>query len=229
MRQYVLLSDSVEMKKYGLQLRTAFNPPYVSGDALVARHEKFHKGFAAFFKHYATLKENGVYVYLLDNTIMSADSIPPAIRDMLLAHGVELFFFDKNELGAKNKGAGEIEGIQHMRSTIKDFEWFIHLEPRQELKSFYFLDSFFANPRNLFFHNGHGPFHFHTGLYTTEAKNIISFVDEFSDERLRDMVYRNESIEYLFCNFYQKNEIKYDMLDKMDLIWHAPEGREYHW
>jgi len=220
--------EETEKKKFILQLRTAFCPPYTPPNKRIERFGQFYDGLSAFFRHAKPFIDNGTKIYLIDNTIPSMDSVPEKIRRILSENGVEVHLFDKNVYGAINKGAGEIQSIQHMKSIISEFEWFIHFEPRQVLQSPYFANSFFSNPRDLFTLNVNPPPNFNTGLYATRSENILRFVEQFTEERLRDMVNKQESLEFLLFNFYTKN-IPFETLDKMDLFWYCPEGRRYHW
>ena len=109
----------------------------------IERFGQFYDGLAAFFRHSKPFTENGTKIYLIDNTITSIDSVPGKIRRMLDANGVEVYLFNRNEYGSINKGAGEIQSIQHMKETIAQYQWFIHFEPRQVMQSSYFAESYF--------------------------------------------------------------------------------------
>lgn len=213
---------------YIVQLRTAFKPPYLSADKQIERYGQFLDGLQAFFRHAAPFRDNAARIYLIDNTIPSVDILPGKLRSLLQENGVEVVVFDKNAYGSVNKGAGEIQSIQHMRDVISKYKWFIHFEPRQVMQSAYFAESFFSNPRDLFTVNVNPPPHFNTGLYATRSEHILKFVEQFTDERLRGMVNRRESLEYLLYDFYKAN-FAFETLDKMDLFWFSPEGQRYHW
>lgn len=211
------------------ELRTAFFPPYMSKQQIQERTKQFEEGIASFLS-YRHLLPDGTDVYLIDNTIGSPSEIPASIANMLDNHKVRVVVYPDNTLGSINKGAGEVGGLLFMRDEIAKYDWFIHFEPRQVLKSFYFVDSFLKEPRTLFTANVANPVppHFNTGLYATSSSDMLRFLNCFSHERLVQMVNRRESLENIMYAFFMQNTSCH-LLDKMDLVWISPEGEKYHW
>ena len=85
------------------------------------------------------------------------------------------------------------------------------------------------NIRTLFTYNSNSnaPRHFNTGLFACKSKELLKFISQCSPEFL---VNRNASIEYILYNFFDNNNINYDVLDKMNLIWYDTYAkREYSW
>lgn len=217
------------MSDYILQLRTAFRPPDMTPEGLISRYSQYYLGIKAFFDtHRHLLKQTPVRVFLLDNTITSLDELPTKLSKLIEDEIPEVHFFGDNLWGSQNKGAGEIQGVQYMLSEIQKHRWFIHFNPRQQIKSSYFISSFLEAPRELFTINVNPPPHFNTGLYATRTASIFRFVSQFTDARLRTMVLRKESLEHLMYAHYKSTGVPFSVLDKMDLYWFAPEGR-YDW
>lgn len=211
------------------ELRTAFFPPYMSKQQIQERTKQFEEGIASFLS-YRHLLPDGTDVYLIDNTIGSPSEIPASIANMLDNHKVRVVVYPDNTLGSINKGAGEVGGLLYMLDDISRHDWFIHFEPRQVLKSFYLIESFLKEPRNLFTVNVVNRIipHFNTGLYTVAVPDLLVFLRQFSYHRLLQMVNRRESLEYIMYDHFMRNTSCH-LLDKMDLVWISPEGEKYHW
>jgi hypothetical protein len=120
-----------------------------------------------------------------------------------------------NHYGCKNKGSGLIENWIHNKDVLSRYDWIIHFEPRQLLKSNQFIDSFLENPINLFT-MGTNMRHFNTGLCCIKCKVLFDFINEYTPEKL---VYNNFSVEDVIYYFIINNNIDYKIIDKMDLIW----------
>lgn len=201
----------------------------MNANQIAERTKQFEEGISSFLKHKDKLPSK-TDVYLIDNTIKSEKDVPSTIARMLKEHSVRIVVFPDNTLGSKNKGAGEVGGLLFMRSEISKCDWFIHFEPRQVLKSFYFLESFLQDPRTLFTINVANPIppHFNTGLYAASSPDMLKFLDCFTPERLVEMVNMKQNLENIMYSFFMKNTYCH-LLDKMDLIWLSPEGNQYHW
>ena len=127
-----------------------------------------------------------------------------------------------NNYGCKNKGSGLIEKWIHNKDVLSRYDWIIHFEPRQLLKSNQFIDSFLENPRNLF-NMGTDMRQYNTGLFCIKCKVLLDFINEYTPEKL---VNNNLNIEAAIYNFIINNNIDYKTIDKMNLIWfptnHSP-------
>tara|TARA_B100000475_G_C14997571_1_gene314962 strand:+ start:469 stop:1098 length:630 start_codon:yes stop_codon:yes gene_type:complete len=121
-----------------------------------------------------------------------------------------------NNYGCKNKGSGLIENWIHNNDVLSRYDWIIHFEPRQLLKSNQFIDSFLENPRNLFNMNWADKRQYNTGLFCIKCKVLLDFINEYTPEKL---VNNNLNIEASIYNFITNNNIDYKTIDKMDLIW----------
>ena len=134
-----------------------------------------------------------------------------------------------NKLGRYNKGSGIIEIWNNNIEILKQYDYIIHFEPRQLLIDNYFIDNFMKNIRTLFTYNSNPNAwrHFNTGLFACKSQELLQFISQCSTEFL---VNRNAGIEYMLYNFFNNNNINYDVLDKMNLIWFdAITKKEYYW
>ena len=107
-----------------------------------------------------------------------------------------------NNYGCKNKGSGLIENWIHNKDVLSGYDWIIHFEPRQLLKSNQFIDSFLENPINLFT-MGTNMRHFNTGLFCIKCKVLFDFINEYTPEKL---VNNNLNIEAAIYNFIINNK-----------------------
>jgi len=220
------------MEKTILELRTAISPPYCTEEQIEIRSSQISNGMKKLFEYKQNFIDNNCDVFLLDNTIKDFDSLPESIKQIALENNLEIIFSPHNKYGKHNKGAGDIENLKFVKEKLEKYKWFIHFEPRQLLVSHQFFDSFFKKPRDLFTYNENpnAVKHFNTGLYAAETKNILSFINAFSEKELQNMVLNSVSIEYILHDFYVKNQIKFGTLSKMDLIWYYDYDNNYkHW
>ena len=189
------------------------------------RIKQYTTGIETFFKYYDILKKNNVKVFIFDNTLESKDKIPDEILSVI-PEDVTVKVCYANKYG-KNKGAGLIDAWTLNIDEIKDFDYLIHFEPRQVLNSFYFIDNFLSDNRNIFTFNTnpHAPKHFNTGLFTIKVEHLIKFINRFPPEKL-DI---STSIEHLLYWFFKNTDLEFDTLDKMDLFWYPTWGGRHHW
>jgi hypothetical protein len=179
------------------------------------RIQQYVKGLTKFFEYNNILKKHDVDIYLVDNSIKVGDSLP---RDILaiLPDNVKINTSLNNTFGALSKGAGLIEQWLYCKDIIAQYDWFIHFEPRQLLLNFNFINNFLENPRNLFTLGG-GISHFYTGLFCIQINNLLNYYQNID---LPNMISRQISIEYDLYNYFKHNNIQYNILDKMELVWH---------
>lgn len=206
------------MNKIICQLRVAFEPPYIlKQEEKNIRYKQYFDGLKKFVEF--NFKENNCDVFLLDNTLSNIKQIPKDILEILDKNNIEVILTQKNNFGKYNKGAGDIENLIEIKEKLKNYEWFIHFEPRQLLLSHEFFISFLKEERNLFTlnKNKNAAPHFNTGLYACRTKDILSFIENFDNIKLENMVKNSISIEYILYQHF--NNIKYYTLDKMDLLW----------
>jgi len=185
---------------------------------------QYKDGLCSLFEYNDIFVKNNIDIILFDNTIDSIDDIPVTIKDVLPSN-VKVFAKIVNDYGKINKGAGLIEQWLHNKEIIKKYDYFIHFEPRQLLKSNQFIESFLENPRNLFTINTNTPV-FNTGLFCIEVKYLLKYICNVD---LNSMVSNCISIENDLYKFFINNNFKFYTLEKMDLIWFANDKITYHW
>ena len=191
------------------------------------RNNHYINGFKEFFSYNNILKKHNITVIVFDNTIKSKDEIPEKIL-CEIPDNVIIKTDIVNVHGEKNKGGGLVEAWLHNIDTIKEYDYLIHFEPRQFLKSFTFIENFLDNTRNVFTYNNNPctAKHFNTGLFTIQTNVLLKFISIYKPEFFSRTM---QSIEYVLYNFFQENKIEYDTLDKMDLIWYPTLGMHRHY
>lgn len=178
------------------------------------RIQEYIIGLTKFFEYNTILKVNNVDIVIIDNSITSDKKIDNKILE-ILPNNVKIITHSNNKYGAINKGGGLIENWLYINKMLSNYNWLIHFEPRQHLKSFYFIESFLKQPRNLFT-LGENKEHFNTGLFCIKMCDLLNYL---ASVNLDIMITNYISIEYHLFNFIITNSINYDLLDKMDLIW----------
>lgn len=183
------------------------------------RIEHYVTGLSSFFKYIDLLDSNKVDVYLTDNTIANDEELPQVILNCLPSN-VTVITCVNNNYGCINKGAGLIEQWIFFKDTLETYDWLIHFEPRQELINFNFITDFLQYPRNLLTIDTTGE-QFNTGLFCVQTNAIIKYIN---DTDLQNFVYNLKmSIERHLFLFFIVNNIEYNILDKIGLLWH-----DYH-
>ncbi len=188
------------------------------------RTQQYIDGLNAVFQYNNIIKKHDVDVYIIDNTIKNGESLPKEILNIIPSN-IHFSLCLKNEFGKKNKGAGLIDTWQYNKDLIQKYDWIIHFEPRQLLKSFQFIESFLKEPRNLFTINVNVE-HFNTGLFCINKQHLLNYINNCD---LNKMVNNSISIEDDLYKYFQENKINYDTLEKMDLLWFAGHNNTYHW
>ena len=132
-----------------------------------------------------------------------------------------------NKLGRFNKGSGIIEIWNNNIEILKQYDYIIHFEPRQLLIDNSFIDNFMRKPRAIFTYNRNpnAKRHFNTGLFTCKSVDLINFITVVTAEILFQNHY---SLEYILYSFYNNYKLKYDVLDKMSLIWYDTYANKEH-
>ena len=133
-----------------------------------------------------------------------------------IPEGINIIMNNPNKYGKFNKGAGIHEIWNNNIDIISKYNYIIHFEPRQELIDNSFIDNFIQNPRTLFTY-GQNNNHFNTGLFAIKSNELISYL-QYNHSNV--MVQKCLSLEYILFNYYINNNIKYDVIDKMNLKWH---------
>tara|TARA_B100001093_G_C26716838_1_gene966033 strand:- start:42 stop:701 length:660 start_codon:yes stop_codon:yes gene_type:complete len=180
------------------------------------------KTFLQFNKKY--IDDKKIDVYVTDNTISLDNKLHQSLLD-IIPENVNIVTCLNNNYGCLNKGSGDIEQWKYCSNLIKEYDYFIHFEPRQLLKSNQFIESFLENPRNLFTINTHTPV-FNTGLFCIEVKYLLEYICNVD---LNSMVSKRISIETDLYNFFINNNLKFYTLERMDLLWFANDKITYHW
>jgi len=188
------------------------------------RIQQYIDGLNTVFQYNNIIKNHDIDVYIVDNTIKNDETLPREILNIIPSN-VHLSLCLKNELGKKNKGAGLIDTWKYNKDLIQKYDWIIHFEPRQLLKSFQFVESFLKEPRNLFTININAE-HFNTGLFCISKENLLNYINNCD---LNKMVNNSISIEDDLYKYFQDNKLNYDTLEKMDLLWFAGDNNTYHY
>jgi len=188
------------------------------------RIQQYIDGLNTVFQYNNIIKNHDIDVYIVDNTIKNDETLPREILNIIPSN-VHLSLCLKNELGKKNKGAGLIDTWKYNKDLIQKYDWIIHFEPRQLLKSFQFVESFLKEPRNLFTININVE-HFNTGLFCISKENLLNYINNCD---LNKMVNNSISIEDDLYKYFQDNKLNYDTLEKMDLLWFAGDNNTYHY
>ena len=161
-------------------------------------------------------------IYISDNsTYLNKQS---DLLDIIQQNKIKIIKNTPNKYGHINKGSGLLENWQHNLSIIERYEYIIHFEPRQLLKSNYFIDTFLKTQSNLFT-LGSNKIHFNTGLFCLKSIDLLKFIKLVHPN---DLIKKNSSIEYILYQYIHKNNISYEVLDKMDLLWFFPNQQPLH-
>jgi hypothetical protein len=176
----------------------------------VLRYKQYFEGIQKIYQFNIDKKFD---IYIADNSDFFDKETE--LKEYISKSSIVIIKNIPNHYGCKNKGSGLIENWIHNKDVLSRYDWIIHFEPRQLLKSNQFIDSFLENPINLFT-MGTNMRHFNTGLFCIKCKVLFDFINEYTPEKL---VYNNLGIEYDIYNFIINNNIDYKIIDKMDLIW----------
>ena len=176
----------------------------------VLRYKQYFEGIQKIYQFNIDKKFD---IYIADNSDFFDKETE--LKEYISKSSIVIIKNIPNNYGCKNKGSGLIENWIHNKDVLSRYDWIIHFEPRQLLKSNQFIDSFLENPINLFT-MGTNMRHFNTGLFCIKCKVLFDFINEYTPEKL---VYNNLGIEYDIYNFIINNNIDYKIIDKMDLIW----------
>ena len=178
-------------------------------------------GLTEFFKYNSKHIDSGkMDVYVTDNTIPDDMSLNKQILDVIHPK-CKIIACLNNNYGCYNKGAGDIEQwkyCQEKHQIFDNYKWFIHFEPRLFLKDNTFIDSFMETPRELFtYAPTNSIIHFNTGLFAIHTPHMLDFINKVS---LNWMVKNIISIEHILYNYFKNKNIKFDTIEKMNVIWH---------
>ena len=179
------------------------------------RIQQYITGLNKFFEYIEIMNNHNVDIYIFDNTIDKNDTLPQEFLE-IIPDNVKVINDYANKYGGINKGAGLIESWLYLKDIIQQYDYLIHFEPRQLLIDFDFIQSFLQKKSNVFTLGGDDK-HFNTGLFCVECKVLLKFIT------IVDIIYMTHnivSIEYMLFNFFNENNIQYNVKDKMNLIWY---------
>lgn len=187
------------------------------------RNKQYIDGINSVFKYKDILDKYGVDICLSDNTINDVSNISHEIMT-IIPNDVKIITYEKNTYGSINKGAGLLEAWGFCIDIIKQYDWVIHFETRQKIENFDFIKNFLDSNRNLFTEGDpiHSK-HFNTGLFCIDSSVLLKYINQTPPASL---IYPPVSIEYDIFNFIKRNDIHYDTMDKMGLLWHDNGIRE---
>ena len=165
-------------------------------------------------------KNYNLDIYIADNGHNFDDKIK-------IPECIKIIKNNPNKFGVFNKGAGLLEVWRKNIDILENYDYIIHFEPRQLLIDNYFIDNFIKNPRTLFTMNANTTGAYNTGLFSCKSSELINFIRCISPESI---ITNNISIEYVMYNFFTQNNILFDILDKMNLIWYDTYAKkEWNW
>ena len=178
------------------------------------RNLQYVKGLKSYFKLHKENVDSCEDVYIIDNTVLNKSKVDKTILEVI-PEEVNLIFTHKNNYGKLNKGAGLIEGWEHNKELIKQYDFIFHHEPRQELINFNFYKTFISNPKNLFLalHNTQ----FWTGTMILKSKHLLEYIENSPVEKLGPY---GISIESDMYNFFKDKEIPFNTVEKLGIEWH---------
>jgi hypothetical protein len=172
------------------------------------RYKQYFEGIQ---KIYELNKDKNINIYLSDNNdFFDEDS---ELKTYINSTKIKIIKDIPNVYGKTNKGSGLIENWVYNKDILNKYDWIIHFEPRQLLKSNQFIDTFLDNPRNLFT-LGNGNNHFNTGLFTIQKSILLDFIYNYTPKFLEN---NNLGIEYALFLYIKNLNIRFYTLDKMDL------------
>jgi hypothetical protein len=179
------------------------------------RKEQIIRGLKRVFEY--DLQSKNCDILISDNSCSELDSDIKAV----IPEYVKIVCFNDNRYGSINKGAGLIQSLEYNKNLILQYDYLIYYEPRTFMKSFYFFDSFFENPRSMFIYgdpnNKNNHTCFRTGLFSINPVDFFEFTLIYTKEKL--------IIEYPIRDFMIN---KTDVIDKLDIIWYPASGEVYH-
>jgi hypothetical protein len=158
--------------------------------------------------------------YYMDNTINDENELPKTILSNIPECADRIFDTNPNQYGKINTGAGNIEMLLHQKERIKNYDWYVHHEPRTVLKSGKFFNSFLDNPRNLFrvgSPNNRNENSVWTGTYFIKTETLMSLIDCIN---LQEMCDYSINIESLIKGFLDLTKTDYDDIYDADISWH---------
>lgn len=195
-----------------LSLNPANNCSLPSG---IERTTQYVDGLTRFFALLNEHQQNFSNVFIVDNTISSTDMIPKDVLSVI-PNTANILLTLQNKYGKINKGCGLIEQWIYMEDILNDYDWIIHFEPRQYLKSFHLIGGFLQKQRTIFT-LGKSKKDFNTGLFCISRKDLYNYINQVD---MVDMCNKCISIESSIFEFFNENNISYHLIDKMDVIWH---------
>lgn len=151
-------------------------------------------------------------IILLDNS-SPLDKLPYELKKTIKEiPNLQYIYNTKNNLGKINKTAGIFDVWKNNINLFEKYDYIIHFEPRQKIVD----NSFFYKEGNNFYIDKTGV-QFHTGLFKIESNLLIKFINESNLGRIMNDKLQLES---LLFQFIDKNEVKYNKVDKLGLMWY---------
>jgi len=157
--------------------------------------------------------------YYFDNTVNSEEELPESIINLIPKSAEKIYNTKLNSYGKINKGAGCIEMMRYVKDKMKNYDWYVHHEPRTVIRHSGMFDSFLSEPSNLF--KVGSPANpnensFWTGTFFIHTKNLIDYLDEVDLDTLCN---ESISIEFHIRNFIESRGISYRGVYDAGIIW----------
>jgi len=192
-----------------------FNQEWVSSGE--DRNLQYVSGLRSFFQICDKYLNNYNDIYILDNTLKDKLHLDKRILSEI-PNGVNFIFSNQNKYGRLNKGAGNIEGWNHIKDIVKKYKYFFHYEPRLKLRSPKFIESFLKTKKNTFIQNQKLEHQFQTGAFIIESDDLMEYLEYRTPESL---CHPPTCIEDDLCRFFKKIKNKdFTSVLNPGMLWH---------
>ena len=156
-----------------------------------------------------------------------------------MKNAINFLIHKGNKYGSLNKGSGLIENWNYCKFKLNQYwdkyEYIIHFEPRQLLKSDKFFTSLFPNIRFLakatpFIESNTNSSEIYTGLFCIQRSLLDYFLINVTEFYLVQNKICIENILYDIIKYWITNHnYNYDLLETLDLLrFDAYTGITYH-
>ena len=200
-------------------------------DKSITRQAQYISGICDIHERFSDIKN--LDLFIADNTINNEVELNPLLREALEKIAPERKFFKlDNDYGRLNKGCGLIAQWKNILPNIQSgYDFIIHYEPRQTLKSQEFFERFLKDRTNMFKEDAVIAYkfriflfryhHFQTGLFACHTETLLNFA---KNQDLSKMVKKSQSIERLLYMYFKIGCIKYERVDQLGILWDSGNG-----
>lgn len=188
--------------------------------------------YAVALKCLLEVMPKGTEVVVAENTITSVDEIDKILGQQLKRPEISrLVLVKNNELGAKNKGAGEYvmcqSVVQQCRSLIENSEWIIYFTSRYPLSfpfMFHYLEKYpdkdaIVSNAPVFSSDGKmwpcAPGNFYDVIFAMKSGPFLKYVGSMDPQKLTEKKMNSEQNLY---NFILQNGLEYQNVDHLGIF-----------